>query len=127
VRVIAGEYSGHKGAAKTFTPINVWDVNLHAGKTADLPLPHGHTTTFLMLTGEVTVKGDRAAREGDLAIFKREGEGISVTAKTDAKLLAMDGEPIDEPIVGQGPFVMNTRAEIQQAFQDYQLGHMGEI
>jgi quercetin 2,3-dioxygenase len=126
VRVIAGEYSGRKGAAKTFTPINVWDVNLRAGKSADLPLPDGHTTTFLVLSGEVEVDG-KTAGEGDLAIFAHSGAGIAVTAKTDAKLLVMDGEPIAEPVVGQGPFVMNSRAEIEQAFEDYQLGHMGEI
>ena len=67
------------------------------------------------------------AREGDLAIFARTGNGITVTAKTDARLLVMDGEPIAEPVVGHGPFVMNSRAEIQQAFEDYQLGRMGEI
>jgi redox-sensitive bicupin YhaK (pirin superfamily) len=126
VRVIAGDFSGRRGAAKTFTPINVWDVNLHAGKSAELPLPDGHTTTFLVLSGEVEVHGKNAG-EGDLAIFERSGNGIRVTAKSDARLLVMDGEPIAEPVVGQGPFVMNSRAEIQQAFEDYQLGHMGEL
>ncbi len=127
VRVIAGEFDGRKGAAKTFTPINVWDVNLGAGKSADLLLPDSHTTTFLVLSGEVTVNAERDAREGDLAIFARNGDRVTVAAKTEAKLLVMDGEPIDEPVVGQGPFVMNTRAEIAQAFQDFQLGRMGEI
>jgi redox-sensitive bicupin YhaK (pirin superfamily) len=126
VRVIAGEFGGCKGPAKTFTPINVWDVNLRAGKSAELPLPNGHTTTFLVLSGEVEVNGKKAG-EGDLAIFARDGDSITVKAKTDAKLLVMAGEPFDEPVVGQGPFVMNSRAEIQQAFEDYQLGHMGEL
>src|SRR5882724_2969176 len=127
VRVIAGDYNGRKGAAKTFTPINLWDVNLRAGRSAELPLPDGHTTTFLVLSGEVTVNGERDAGEGDLAIFARGGDSIALKAKTDAKLLVMDGEPIAEPVVGHGPFVMNSRAEIQQAFEDYQLGRMGEI
>jgi len=128
VRVIAGEYGGRKGTAKTFTPINLWDVKLRAGKSAELPLPDGHTSTFLVLSGQVTVNGERDAGEGDLAIFDRPGDGgISVKAKTDAKLLVMDGEPFAEPVVGHGPFVMNSRAEIQQAFEDYQLGRMGEI
>jgi len=127
VRIIAGEYGGRKGPAKTFTPINLWEVSLRAGKSADLPLPDGHTTTFLVLSGEVTVNGERAAGEGDLAIFERAGSGISLTAKTDAKLLVMGGEPIPEPVVGHGPFVMNSRAEIQKAFEDYQLGRMGEL
>ena len=127
VRVIAGEYGGSKGPAKTFSPINLWDVNLRAGKSAELPLPDGHTTTFLVLSGQVAVNGEREAKEGDLAIFERHGDRITVEAKSDAKLLVMDGEPIAEPIVGHGPFVMNSRAEIQQAFEDYQLGRMGEI
>ena len=92
VRVIAGEFGGHKGAAKTFTPINVWDVNLHAGKPAELPLPDGHTTTFLVLSGEVEVNGEQKAGEGDLAIFEPTGDGITVEAKSDAKLLVMDGD-----------------------------------
>jgi quercetin 2,3-dioxygenase len=84
-------------------------------------LPDGHTTTFLVVSGEVEVNG-RTAGEGDLAIFERSGDGIAVKAKSDARLLVMDGEPIVEPVVGHGPFVMNSRAEIQQAFKDYQLG-----
>ena len=127
VRVIAGEFGGKKGAAKTFTPINLWDVNLEADKSAELPLPDGHTTTFLVLSGSVVVNDERDAGEGDLAIFARAGSGITVTAKTDAKLLLMDGEPFAEPVVGHGPFVINSRAEIQQAFEDYQLGKMGEL
>ena len=81
---------------------------------------------FLVLSGEVEVSGKKAG-EGDLAIFERKGNGVALKAKTDTTLLLMDGEPIAEPVVGQGPFVMNSRAEIQQAFEDYQLGHMGEL
>jgi quercetin 2,3-dioxygenase len=127
LRVIAGEYGGQKGPAKTFTSINLWDVSLKAGKSAELPLLTGHTTTFFVLSGNVVVNGERKAGEGDLAIFARDGDGIILKAKTNAKLLMMDGEPIAEPIVGHGPFVMNSRAEIQQAFEDYQLGKMGEL
>ncbi len=127
VRIIAGEYFGNKGAAKTFTPINLWDVTLRAGKSVELPLPDGHTTTFLVLRGKVTMNSESNAGDGDLAIFDRAGDGLTVEANTDATLLVMDGEPIAEPIVGHGPFVMNSRAEIQKAFEDYQLGRMGTI
>lgn len=126
VRVIAGGYGGSTGPAKTFTPINVWDVTLRAGKTAELPVPDGHTTLFLVLTGKVAVQG-REAMEGDLAIFTRSGDRISIQAATDTKLLLMSGEPFAEPIVGRGPFVMNSEAEIRQAFEDYQLGRMGDL
>lgn len=129
VRVIAGEFAGQKGAAKTFSPINLWDVNLRAGKAAELPLPAGHTTALLVLSGEVAINGERKAGEGDLAIFARKGEGVRIeaTAGKETKLLVLGGEPFDEPIVGHGPFVMNSRAEIQKAFEDYQLGKMGEL
>jgi quercetin 2,3-dioxygenase len=127
VRVIAGDFAGHKGAAKTFSPINLWDVTLRAGKMAEFPLPDGHTSTFLVLSGEVTVNNEREAKEGDLAIFARSGDNIVITAKTDTKLLLMDGEPFAEPVVGYGPFVMNSQAEIRKAFEEYQLGHMGEL
>ncbi len=127
VRVIAGEFNGRKGPAKTFTPINLWDVNLRAGKSVELPMPSGHTTALLVLSGKVVVNGEREAVEGDLAIFARTGDCIALAGKEDAKLLVMDGESFAEPVVGQGPFVMNSRAEIQQAFEDYQLGRMGEL
>lgn len=127
VRVIAGEFAERKGPAKTFTPINLWDVNIRAGATAGLPLPDGHTTALLVLTGKVILNGERESGEGDLAIFAPAGHGITVKASADAKLLVMGGEPIAEPVVGHGPFVMNSRAEIQQAFEDYQLGKMGEL
>jgi len=127
VRVIAGEFTGEKGPARTFTPINLWDVNLTAGKSVELALPDGHTTTFLVLKGEVVANEEQEAGEGALVIFAREGDRIAIEAKSDTTLLVMNGEPINEPIVGQGPFVMNSRAEIQQAFKDYQLGRMGEL
>ncbi|HEX2750864.1 MAG TPA: pirin-like C-terminal cupin domain-containing protein, partial [Verrucomicrobiales bacterium] len=127
VRIIAGEYEGRKGPARTFTPINLWDVTLRAGKPVMLPVPAGHTTALLIMSGLVAVHGGKTAKEGDLAIFARDGEGISLTATTDARLLLMDGEPIDEPVAAYGPFVMNSRAEIQQAFEDYQLGKLGEL
>src|SRR5438093_1763226 len=97
LRVIAGEYAGHKGPAKTFTPINLWDVTLRAGHSVPLTLPDGHTTAFLVLSGEVIVNSESKAGEGDLAIFERTGNGITVNAKTDARLLVMGGAPIAEP------------------------------
>ena len=81
---------------------------------------------FLVLHGEVSV-GGKSAREGDLVVFSRQGEAIQVAGAPDATVLLMSGEPIDEPVAGQGPFVMNSRAELQKAFEEFQLGRMGQI
>ncbi|MBK8092318.1 MAG: pirin family protein [Verrucomicrobiaceae bacterium] len=126
-RIIAGELNGTRGPAMTFSPINLWDVRLKAGKSATLPLVEGHTASFLVLSGEVAVQDGQSAAEGDLAIFSHQGDAITVAASSDTHLLLMSGEPIAEPVVGYGPFVMNSKAEIQQAFEDYQLGKMGEL
>jgi redox-sensitive bicupin YhaK (pirin superfamily) len=127
IRVIAGEFDGAPGPAKTFTPINLWDVSLRAGKSAELALPDGHTAAFLVLSGSVKVNNARDAGEGDLAILARSGEEFTLRANSEAKLLIMSGEPIDEPIVGQGPFVMNSREEIRQAMEAFQAGEMGDL
>jgi quercetin 2,3-dioxygenase len=127
LRVMAGEYDGHKGPAQTFTPIDLWDLKLCAEKSAELPLPNGHTSAVLVLQGSLVVNGERKAAEGDLIVFARAGDSIALKAERDSMLLVMSGEPIDEPIVGHGPFVMNSQAEIRQAFEDFQMGRMGGI
>jgi redox-sensitive bicupin YhaK (pirin superfamily) len=127
VRVIAGEFKGAKGPARTFTPIDLWDLRLKAGKAVELDLPEGHTAALLVLRGEVRVNGSGSAGESELAVLDRRGEGVSVEARKDATVLILSGEPIDEPVVGYGPFVMNTQEEIRQAIRDYQEGRLGEI
>jgi len=102
-------------------------VSLRGGKSTELPLPDGHTSALLVLSGEVAVNGQTDVAECYLAIFARSGSGLNITSRTDARLLVIFGEPIAEPVAGRGPFVMNTYAEIQQAFEDYQHGRMGEI
>lgn len=127
LRVIAGSYDSTQGPAQTFSPINLWDIALKAGSTVTLPVPDGHTTAFLLLNGLVTVHDEGEAGEGDLVIFNRQGTSITVHAKRDAQFLLMDGEPIHEPVVGYGPFVMNSEAEIQKAFEEFQMGKMGAL
>ncbi len=127
VRVIAGEFEGAKGPAKTFTPINLWDLRLPAGASADLRLPEGHTTALFVLKGKALLNGTQAVGEAELALFEREGEAFSVKAETDTSILVLDGKPIDEPVVGYGPFVMNTQQEIRQAIADYQEGRLGGV
>ena len=126
VRVIAGEFAGAKGPADTFTPMNLWDVRLKSGHGAMLSVPDGQNASVFVLKGKVTVNGT-AAKDAELVVLERKGEGFRIDAATDATLLILSGEPIDEPVFGYGPFVMNTEAEIRQAITDYQSGRMGHL
>jgi redox-sensitive bicupin YhaK (pirin superfamily) len=127
VRVIAGAYQTHKGPARTFTPINIWDVRLARGKTATFDAPEGHTLSVLVLSGVIDVNGQEIAREAQTVLFSRDGGGVTIEANGDVKLLILTGEPIDEPVVAHGPFVMNTVEEIKQAMLDVQSGKFGAI
>ena len=126
VRVIAGDYEGHAGAARTFTPIYVWDLRLNAGGAATLDLPEGHTAMLVVLAGRVTVNGTRAG-EADMVLLDRDGREAVIEADGEASMLVLTGEPIDEPIVGYGPFVMNSDAEIRQAAADFNAGRFGAL
>jgi redox-sensitive bicupin YhaK (pirin superfamily) len=127
VRVIAGEYEGAKGPAKTFTPINIWDVRLNAGASTGFTLAEGHTLMLLVQSGSVRINGEQSAGASQLALFAREGGAIAVEAESDAKLLLLSGEPINEPVVQYGPFVMNSEGEIRQAILDFNAGKFGDI
>jgi redox-sensitive bicupin YhaK (pirin superfamily) len=127
VRVIAGEFGGKKGPARTFTPMDVWDVRLNPGAKTELNVAAGRTLALIVLHGTAQVNGDQVAREGELVCFERAGNTISVEANNEATLLLLSGEPIDEPIAGYGPFVMNTEAEIHQAIADFNSGKFGRM
>ncbi|WP_028168400.1 pirin family protein [Bradyrhizobium elkanii] len=121
-RIIAGDYRGTKGPAKTFTPINVWDLSLKADTDLTLELPTGHTAIIVVLTGHVTIESSHEAGEAEMVLLDREGGEVNIHADAEAKLLILTGEPIEEPIVGYGPFVMNSEAEIRQAIDDFNSG-----
>jgi quercetin 2,3-dioxygenase len=127
VRVIAGEFSGVKGPAQTFTPVQVWDLRLMSGQRTDLEVPDGYTTILVVLKGDVRANGSEAIQAAEVGLFDRAGKGIRLDCEKDATILLLSGEPIDEPIVGQGPFVMNNPQEIRQAIADYQSGQMGRL
>jgi len=124
LRVIAGEYAGEHGPARTFTPIDLWDLSLNAGAGVALSLRPTHSKALLVLRGEISVDGE-TAKEGELVVLPNEANVANIAAVGVAKLLFLGGEPINEPIAGYGPFVMNTEAEIRQAFNDFQMGKFG--
>ena len=126
MRVIAGEFMGSLGPATTFTPINVWDLQLNAGGSLDARLPEGHTSLLIVQAGDLTVN-DEPTKPFELVAFEREGEDITVRSETASRILILTGEPLGEPVFGQGPFVMNTQEEIQQAVVDYRAGKMGML
>ena len=125
-RIIAGELGGTKGPARTFTPINLWDVRLDADAEIILPLPDGHNAMVAVLSGHVTIDGSGVG-EAEIARLSANGEGVAIRADGDAVLLIMTGEPIDEPVFGHGPFVMNTEGEIRQAIADFNSGRFGAM
>jgi redox-sensitive bicupin YhaK (pirin superfamily) len=127
LRVIAGAWESHKGPAQTFSPMNLWDIELKAGSHSVFGVPHGHTAAVFVLSGKVSVPGGMLISPAQIAIFEREGEAFELFAHEDAKLLFMGGAPIQESLAGFGPFVMNTFEEVHQAFQDFDAGKMGKI
>jgi redox-sensitive bicupin YhaK (pirin superfamily) len=126
-RVIAGDFDGRKGPAKTFTPVNLWDLRLNRDADVVLDLPEGHTAMLVVLTGHVTVNGAQAVGEAEMLLLSREGGDVAIHADGDAMLLVLTGELINEPIVGHGPFVMNSEAEIHQAMDDFNRGRFAQL
>jgi redox-sensitive bicupin YhaK (pirin superfamily) len=126
VRVLAGEYRGAKGPAQTSTTVNLFDARLRAGQKLSLDLRDGFSAGLYVVSGRIEVNG-QAANETELVVLDREGNDVELKATTDAIVFVMNGAPIDEPVVGYGPFVMNTTREIQQAYADFHAGRLGTI
>lgn len=127
LRVIAGDYQGHAGPAKTFSPMLVWDITLGSNRIAELSVPEGWHSALIVLSGTVELNAHTILRDAQMALLNPEGEHLSLEANGNARLLLLSGEPIDEPIVGYGPFVMNTEQEIRQAIEDFKRGGFGAI
>ncbi len=132
IRVIAGQYEGRVGPAKTFTPMNVFDIRLKKGEELVLPAPDAWNTSVVVLRGALESGANSAdrgviAKDAKMLMFSQEGTGIKVKALEDTVALLLSGEPIAELIVGHGPFVMNTREEIEQAIDDFNRGAFGSI
>lgn len=140
LRVIAGQFADQAGAASTYSPLNVWDLQLNAGKPVELSVPEGHSLLLVSLHGQVHISiaaDDEAAGDERLsnqllaaqqvAVFSNAGQSVSLKAATDAKLLLLSGEPLNEPVVGYGPFVMNSAEQIHEAINDYKQGRFNSV
>lgn len=127
LRVIAGRYLDHQGPARTFTEMDVWDLRLKAGATLQLPAAAGRNAALVVLRGTLRVNDEREAGAASLVLLERDGDGVRLEALADVSVLLLSGEPIDEPIVGYGPFVMNSQAEIAESFDDFQAGRFGQM
>ncbi|WP_307772224.1 pirin family protein [Campylobacter concisus] len=127
-RIIAGEYEKTRGAASTFTPLNVWDISVKEDGKITLDLPASHNLSLVVLRGNVIINNSQKASETQLVRFENASGAVIIKAMGgEAKILLLSGESIDEPVVGYGPFVMNTKEEINQAIDDYRRGEFGQI
>ncbi|EMP6171822.1 TPA: pirin family protein [Citrobacter amalonaticus] len=126
-RIIAGQYQQTTGPAHTFSPLNVWDMRLQQARQVTLSQPEGWSTALVVLKGSITVNGSTIASEAQLVVLSQQGDALHLEATHDASVLLLSGEPLNEPIVGYGPFVMNTRQEIAEAVRDFNAGRFGQL
>lgn len=127
VEVIAGNYNGNAGAASTFTPVHLLNAKLAAGGIANFTLPANYNTGLIVIEGNIIVNDTEEVPLDNFALFTNNGEEFTIKATEDSVVLILSGAPINEPIASHGPFVMNTRQEIMQAFEDYENGKFGEL
>ncbi|PJB11955.1 MAG: short-chain dehydrogenase [Flavobacteriales bacterium CG_4_9_14_3_um_filter_40_17] len=125
IEVISGEYKGIKGAASTFTPVNMLNAKMNKGAKTDFNFPANYNTALLVIEGSILVNEAGQAPTDHFVLFENQGENFTVEALENAVVLILSAEPIHEPIAAQGPFVMNTKAEIIQAINDFNLGKFG--
>ena len=126
-RLVAGQSGETHGPARTLTPMNVWDLRLKGSHRVKLDLPDGHGAGLFVLHGEIRIGATHPVRAAELAVFERQGKGIIFETSSDTLALLLSGEPLDEPIVGRGPFVMNSEDEIRQAYADFRAGHFAPL
>ncbi|MGE3466116.1 MAG: pirin family protein [Pyrinomonadaceae bacterium] len=127
VEIIAGELDGVKGPATTFSPVHLYNLKMKSGEKLELEYPNGYTTALLAIEGSASLNGSETLPHNNLALFARDGETFTVEALEDGIFLLMSGEPLNEPIAQYGPFLMNTRAEIAEAIDDFNTGKFGYL
>ena len=126
-RVIAGSFGTVTGVANTFSPLQVVDLSIRAGQSVHVPVNEGWNTALVVLDGTVRVNAQHPAQAAQLVVFSQEGDTLMLQAQTDVKALLLSGQALNEPIVGHGPFVMNTAQEIRQAIVDFNNGRFGQM
>ncbi|MGZ3941937.1 MAG: pirin family protein [Bacteroidia bacterium] len=127
IEVIAGQYKDVKGAASTFTPVHLQNAKLKKGAKAEFNFPASFNTALVVIEGSIKVNDDKSVPYNNFVLFKNDGETFTIEAAEDSIVLVLSGEPIHEPIAAHGPFVMNSRSEIIQAFEDFQAGKFGVL
>ncbi len=127
IEVIAGSFKGVKGAATTFSPIEMYNIRIKKGASVSFELPASYNTGMLVVEGQVKVNDSETAPTDNFVLFGNEGESISVSGDEDSVLLVISGQPIGEPIFAYGPFLMNTKEEVQQAYDDFRHGKFGVL
>lgn len=127
VEVIAGKYKDVTGPASTFSPVNMQNARLNKGGKVEFSFPENYNTVLLVIEGSIKVNAEETVSTDNLVLFENDGESFSIEALEDAVVLVLSGEPLNEPIAAQGPFVMNTREEILQAMHDFQSGKFGVL
>jgi len=127
IEIIAGSYDENTGPASTFTPINLMNAKLKSGGKVAFSFPSNYNTAALVIEGNIILNNEEQAPTNHFVLFKNEGENFTVEATEDSIVLILSGQPINEPIFPHGPFVMNTREEIMQAFEDFNTGKFGYL
>ena len=127
IEVISGEFNGEKGPATTFSPVNLMNAKLKTGGKAEFSFPANFNTAALVIEGSILVNGEEKVPTDNFVLFENEGETFTIEANEDSIVLIISGEPLNEPIFPHGPFVMNTREEIIQAFEDFNTGKFGYL
>jgi quercetin 2,3-dioxygenase len=127
LEIIAGEYKGAKGPASTFTPIHIYNIRLKKGASAEIDLPSDYNTAMLAVEGQFNINNSDVVPTDHFALMRNDGQTFTLTATEDALILLLSGQPIHEPIAAHGPFVMNTREEIIEAFTDFEAGKFGHL
>lgn len=127
IEVIAGDYKGIKGSASTFTPIHMYNARIQKGASADFSFAKTYNTALLVIEGSILVNDSEEVPTDHFVLFENDGENFGIKATEDAVVLVLSGEPINEPIAAQGPFVMNTKEELVQAIEDFNMGKFGYL